>query len=397
MPTFRYQAYTADGKPVRGRREGPGRKAVREQLLSEGIFVRDLQPVTAGRRRGFSPSVRSVLYRELSALLRAGLPLDRALELLAEHPELAADGDALPAVRDRVREGGDLSTSLQAQLPGLREEEAAVLAAGEAAGTLASVAGELADTLEIEAELQDQARTALVYPIVISVLAVAVLGVMVGFLLPTYETMLGDAGQNLPLLTRSLLAAGRWVRSVPGLLLLVLGCAGAVVGVKRLRASTSDRYAEVRFRIPGLGPVNSSRVRARFARTLALLLEGGVPLPQAVEAAGRATGVRWLAEKCEVAAERISNGQRVGEAVAMIPVLQQDLPGWIRAGEASGDLPDLLRHAALGHERSWRRGLDRLLALLEPALIVGVGMLILLVALAVLLPMLRMNQMLTAP
>lgn len=397
MPTFRYQAYTTEGKAVRGRKEGPSRKAVRERLHAEGLLVREIQPVGAGRRKGVSPAVRAILYRELSALLHAGLPLDRALEILAEHPDLAAEEDALPAVRDRVREGGEFSESLKAQLPGLREAEAAVLAAGEAAGTLSVVTGELADALEIESDLQDQARTALVYPAVITVLALVILGVMVGVLLPTYEQMLGEVNVSLPLITRFLLGAGRWARSVPGLLMIFAVLAGGVYGVRRLRNSSSGVWAELRFRVPVFGAVGSSRVRARFARTLALLLEGGVPVPQAVEAAGRATGSLWLGAKCRVAAEEISQGLRVAEAVARIPILQQDLPGWIRAGEASGDLPDLLRHAALGHERSWKRGLDRLLALLEPLLIIAVGILILLVALAVLLPMLRMNQVLTAP
>lgn len=395
MPTFRYQAYTTEGKSVKGRREGPSRKAVRELLLEEGILVRDIQSVTSGRVKQVSPSLRAVLYRELSALISAGLPLDRALEILAEHPELSAGGDALPAVRDRVREGDDFSGSLKAQVPGVSEEEAAVLAAGEAAGTLPLVAAELADSLEIESELQEQARTALVYPAVITVLALVILGVMVGYLLPTYENMLGDVDVELPLLTRVLLGAGRWIRSLPGILVLALIVAGMVIGVRRVRASTSDRVAELRFRIPVLGDVLSSRVRARFARTLALLLEGGVPVPTAVESAGRSTGNPWLSKKCMAAAEQISQGSRVAEAVSQVPVLQQDLPGWIRAGEVSGDLPNLLRHAALGHERSWKRGLNRLLALLEPALIIAVGLLILLVALAVLLPMLRMNQLLT--
>jgi len=397
MPTFRYQAYTSEGKAVKGRKEGPSRKAVRELLLSEGVLVRDIQPVTASRAKKSSLSLRSILYRELSALLKAGLPLDRTLEILAEHPELAADGDVLPAVRDRVREGAELSESLKTHLPGLREEEAAVLAAGEAAGTLSTVSSDLADLLEIEAELQDQARTALVYPAIITGLAMLVLAVIVGYLLPTYESMLGDANVELPFLTRFLLGFGRWMRSIPGILLGAALISCLVIGWKKLKASTSDKLAELFFHLPAFGAVLSSRVRARFARTLALLLEGGVPVPQAVEGAGKATGSHWLATKCTLAAEDISQGKRIAEAVSEVPILQEDLPGWIRAGEASGDLPDLLRHAASGHERSWKRGVDRLLSLLEPVLIIAVGILILLVALAVLLPMLRMNQMLTAP
>ena len=133
-------------------------------------------------------------------------------------------------------------------------------------------------------------------------------------------------------------------------------------------------------------------MRARFCRTLALLLEGGVPVPEGVRVAGRATGSVFLAARCGEAAERILQGARVAEALALVPVLGEDLPGWVRAGEASGDLSGLLRHAARSHQRAWDRGLGRTLSLLEPLLIVAVGILILITALAVLLPILRVNQ-----
>ena len=139
MPTFSYQAYTAEGRQRKGRREGLNVKEVREQLLREGLYAREVRALRGAGRGSFGAGTRSVLYRELGALLRAGLPLDRSLEILADNPELGAGAEALSAVRDEVREGRDLSLALRSHLPGLREDEAAVVSAGARAGPVAGI------------------------------------------------------------------------------------------------------------------------------------------------------------------------------------------------------------------------------------------------------------------
>ncbi len=393
MPTFRYQGYTAGGQARKGRVEALNAKEARERLIAEGVFPKEVSPV--GRGGKFDAGRRSVLYRELGALLQAGLPLDRALRLLSENPELAAGAETLASVGDQIKEGVDFSEVLARQLRGAREDEIAVLGAGEAAGRLPQVCMELADHLEEEAGVGDQIRTALVYPAVISLVALAVLGVLVGFLLPAYDQLLAGVGQELPALTRGVLALGRGVRhplGVGGLLLILLLLARGIAGLRRRPGGLiSLRW----YRLPVLGPALGALARARFARTLALLLEGGIPLHRALETAGKATGAPGLAAACARAARRVSQGERLAEVLMAVPVLREDLPGWAMAGEASGDLSGLFRHAARGHQRAWDRNLRRLLALLEPLLIVMVGMLILWVALAVLLPMLRLNRGLT--
>lgn len=390
MPTFRYQGYTAGGQTRRGRVEALNVKEARERLIEEGVFPKEVRPVGQGER--FDAARRSVLYRELGALLEAGLPLDRALRLLSENPELAAGAETLASVGDQIKEGVDFSEVLGRQVQGAREDEVAVLAAGEAAGRLPRVCLELADHLEEEAGVGDQIRTALVYPAVISLVALLVLGVLVGFLLPAYDQLLAGVGQELPALTRGVLALGQGLRhplGAGGVLLILLGLWRGVTALcRRPGGLITLRW----YRLPVLGPALGSLARARFARTLALLLEGGIPLHRALETAGRATGVAGLGAACAAAAKRVSQGERLTAVLTDIPVLREDLPGWARAGEASGDVSGLFRHAARGHQRAWDRNLRRVLALLEPLLIVSVGLLILLVALAVLLPMLRLNR-----
>lgn len=390
MPTYRYVAYTEKGEHRRGRVEGLNPKDVREQLLRRGLYAREVKGVR-GANTKLSAARRAVMYRELSSMLTAGLPLEQALEILSERAG-AGGGDVLPDVRDRIREGVAFSEALAARIPEVRGREEAVLAAGEASGGLDRVTEELAETLEEESALAEEVRSALTYPAVVCALAVVVLGVMVGVLLPVYERLLSGLDRDLPALTRGILALGRGARHPVGWVGLGVGTALAGFGVHRARRRPGGVFPRYRFEAPVAGGLFRSLARTRFARTLALLLEGGVGLPEALRTAGRATGSTWLGTWCLEAAERVSHGERLAAILGRAPVLGEELPGWVRAGESSGNLAPLLRHAARASQREWERRMRRAMGLLEPLLILLVGGLILLVALAVLLPMLRLNQ-----
>ena len=392
MPTFRYQGYAADGKSRKGRMEALDPKSVREQLRQQDIFVKQLHQVSAGRKRGSSVRMRSILYRELAALLKAGLPLDRCLMLLGDNPELGQDGDALAAVRDAVREGAGLSDAMATHLQGLREHERAVLESGEQTGAMAAVCNELADVLEEEADISERIRATLAYPLVVVGLALVAMGIVIWVLLPTYGRLLRSLNQELPALTKAMLFLGDASRHPVGVGVLLLLVAAAIFLVRRIQKGTWNGWDRIRFRLPVIGPCLSTLVRVRFARTFALLFEGGVSVHRAFRIAGAATGSAMIEEACDTRASTIEQGGRIADAVRGVPYLNVDLPGWLEAAEAGGDIPGMLRHAARGHQRSWERKVNRALSLLEPLLIVAVGILILLVALSVLQPMLKINQ-----
>ncbi len=394
MPTYRFQAYTAAGQSRRGRREAPTAKALREQLLAEGLYPRELHAVGGGSR--LSAAQRALLYRELAALLDAGIPLDRSLQLLAEGAAVEAAAEPLARVRDEVREGRRLSQALKESAMGIRGDEEAVLLAGESSGTLAKVCVSLADLLERESEVGEQLKSALTYPLLVCVLAGGVLALVVGFLLPVYEKLLGGLGKDLPLLTEAVLSFGRALRHPLGFTLAMLPLAGLAWLIWKLIREPEQILPRKRFSLPFLGGLFAAMSRARFARTLSLLLEGGVRLPEAVEISGRATGSPWLTDLANALAERIRQGARIGEGLQDVPVLGTELSGWMKAGEQTGTLHELLLHAARAEERAWDRGVKRSLSLIEPLLIVGVGVMILVVALAILLPMLRINSQLSS-
>ncbi len=400
MKTYAYTGYDAAGRSMRGMVEADTRKEAREQLVEQGVWVDSLQEASAppaGRgvpwRSAFPNEHRAVFYRELGSLLQAGVALVPALDLVIAAPETGSARTRLAGVRDRVREGDALSRALSEAIPRLPAFETAVLRAGETVGTMDRLLHQLADVLDEQQRVTDRIGTALVYPLVVAGLALAIALVVVGLLLPSLQDMLRDTAPALPWPTRVLLAAGDWgLPGIGGLLLLAGG--GGWLAVRRIRRSAAgaERLDRLSVRVPVVGSLRRTLIRLRFARTLSLLLNGGVEVVEAVTLAAEATGSPWVRRLAPASAEAIRRGDSIASAVSRMPPLGSALPGWIRAGEASGQLPRLLDRAADQFQRRWDRRVDRALALLEPALILAVGAAVLFLALAVLLPILSLNE-----
>lgn len=367
-------------------------KAAREKLASGGILAERIG-VTARPRR-FKPEWRASAYRELGALLTAGIPMVRALDLLIQSSPTFFTG-LLGAVRDRVREGAGLADSLRgagAQLTGF---ECAVIEAGERAGTLAPILTRLADFLEDQEQLRERVQRALIYPAIVVAVGLCVAVVMLGVLVPRAESLLAGSGRPLPALTRGMLAVGKVVGHW-GWLGLTLAVAGAVYARRALAHSeTAQRWDRRLFSIPVWGAGYRVLSSLRFSRTMAILLRGGVSLVDAIALSGAATGSRWVAALSVREAEAVRHGARLSDAVRRIGPLEESLAGWIRIGEETGDLAGLLEHAGNRFADHWNRYISRSLALLEPALLLVIGSFVLLVTLAVLLPVLSLANSIT--
>lgn len=399
MKTFEYRGFETTGRACRGLVEADGPKDAREKLAARGILVERIRTATTARpslRRwptDFGLSSRAVVYRELSALVRAGLPLAGALDVLIEAPELGDDRTRLAGIRDRIREGASLAHSLAQASPRVTAFEHAAVEVGERAGTLDEVLERLAGFLEEQELLRDRVQAALFYPAIVLGLGIMVAILMLGLMIPRVGRLLAEANIPLPMITRLTIGAGRWT----GLLLLPLVIAAAAGwGLYRWRAAgdpglrlRTDRFL---FRLPLWGRGYALLVNLRFARTLAMLLKGGVPLVDGVGLAGRATGSAWVERLAEEAADEVRHGKSLADAVRLVPPLGASLPGWIQAGEASGRLEDLLESAAARCQHQWETLISRRLAVLEPLLILIVGAFVLLVSLSILLPLLSLNR-----
>ncbi len=395
MTTWRYRGYrTSDGRCVCGRIEADSVKHARERLVEQNILPDRVEPLAEGRgaagrwRRG---NERAGVYRELGALLGAGLPMMAALDSLVESAEWAAVAPALAGVRDRIREGASPADAFEAS--GVTPLEVSLLRAGQRAGEIAAVFTKLADLLEEEAAIRERVRSALLYPAIVSTAALLIAAGVFLWLLPAFARMFEESRVTLPPLTRAVIAIGRASSAAFGPAVLAVVAVGWAIR-RRWGRSPRCRAALERWvwQLPWVGPAREALVGLRFARTLALLLRGGIPMIEALELSANACGSARVASAMPAEVERVRHGGRLPEAIRNVEPLRRMLAAWVEAGEQCGDLPAMLEIAAARCEQVWNRRLTRGLALIEPALILLLGALVFLLALAILQPILALHR-----
>jgi len=345
------------------------------------------------RRIRFPAFQRAVFYHELSALLGAGIPMVRALEMLLRSPDLGDGAVLLAGVRDAVREGRSLAASLAEASESFTPFERAIIQVAERSGAVDLMLERLATFLEEQEGLRERVQGALIYPAIVVTVGICVAILMLGLLLPRAGAIFPDQQADMPALTVFMMGLGsflmRW-----GLLVVALVAIAAVALRRRIRRDEEFRRSLNRrvFGIPLVGRGYGILVGLRFSRTLSILLQGGVSAVEALELAGEATGSSWMREIAATEAESVRHGSSLSDAVSRMPPLADTLPGWIQVGEASGGLARLLESAGERYQVRWDRYISRALSFLEPVLILAIGSFVLLITLAVLLPVLSLTQ-----
>jgi type II secretory pathway component PulF len=378
MPVFVYRAATADGGMARGVEQAASSVALERALAARGLFPLEvrLAEERAPRRRGGPTSRRQDVtgaLRYLATLLGAGFPLDRALAAVTSVAARQDVADALAAVRERVRGGAQLADAF-AEHPGIFPRLAVGMTrAGERGGQLADAIERLATQLEREQALRSRIAAALTYPAVLAVAGVLVLGVLLGYVLPRFADLLADAGAALPRSTALLLAAadaaGRWWPVAAGACVVVIGAATSA-----LRTDAGRRRAhELMLRVPVLGPLRACAASARLARTLGTLLGAGLPVMAALEIAASGLADEAVAAEVRRAREEVRAGGRLAAALGRWRTFPALLIQMMEVGEEGGRLPEMLERAAAALEHQLERGLDRLVRLAEPLMILVLG------------------------
>jgi general secretion pathway protein F len=379
MPAFAYRAVTAAGVFRVGTLEASSEKDALERIHQLG-----LTPIEASRTRSApqlsAPAAGAAARRaminavgELAVLLGAGLPLDRALAINLENASHPAVKAALAAVLKRVKEGAPLSEALR-EAKGLFPPMAAAMAeAGEANGRLDSSLARLAETLDRGEALRQAVTSALVYPVLLMVLAISVILMMLLFVVPQFEGLFADQQAHLPFATRAVLGASHLVRSYGWAGLAVLAAAG-FLGWRWFQQPAARQVLDrVMLDTPHVGALVRGAATARFARVLGSLVEGGVPLPTALGIAKRSLGNSVM----EAAVARVAEGLKEGGALAR-PLADSGLfpamaISFLRTGEETAQLPLMLTRLADVLDRDTRTALDRLIALLTPLITVVMG------------------------
>ncbi len=391
MKTFDYKGYNAKGQVQKGLVEALSIKDAREKLAATGILAERL--TATGRQLRLSTATRSVIYRELSALLDAGLPLVDALEILVSSPEVQDARLGLAGIRDRVREGASLAASFAEASSSVTSFETSIIEAAERSATVAEVLARLADFLDEQEELRQSVQSALVYPIIVILVGVCVAILMLGVLIPRTRDLLSSGQGELPLLTTIMMAVGQAVMHW-GMPVLIMIAISVYIFRRRLKSNVvmQCRWDKRLFKLPVIGRGYKLLVNERFCRTMAILLDGGVSLIDSLIIAGRATGSVWVTALALDESEKIRHGDKLSSALERIPPMAEFLPGWVRVGEAGGGMARLLSSASQRYGLQWRRFLKLHLSFLEPLIILLIGGFVLLITLAVLLPILNISK-----
>jgi len=403
MTSFRYKAMTAGGSVVTGTLEAPSEAAAVQQIRSLGHYpISAANLETAGWRQWLNreikfsrkPSQRdlAIATQELATLLHAGLELDRALTILLSLGEIERLREPLSAVQQRVRGGSSLADALAAH-SAFPKLYVSMVRAGELGGNLEPTLRRLADYLARTAAIREAIGSALVYPLILLCTAGLSICVILIFVLPEFKPLFEEAGKSLPFATRVVMAVGDFLASWWWALLALI--AAAAYGFKRAleRPEFRRRWDAFKLKLPLLGTLFRKMEIERFARTLGTLLGNGVALPTALGMSAETLSNSILAQAVRQTASGLREGEGLAQRLARTQVFPAVALDFMRVGEETGKLDEMLLRQADLYERSVKHTVDRLLALLVPVLTILLGMMVAGLIASILVAILSINDL----
>lgn len=401
MPTYRYLAVHHDGRRQRDILQADSERQARQILRDRGLFPRRLEAVRdqnasphAKRRGRLDTASLTLLTRQLATLIEAGIPISNALDALTRQAERPRERALLLAVGNRVREGHSLADSLRPHST-FDLLYCSLVAAGERAGRLAMVLERLADYLERVQAQRQKARTALIYPLVLAGVCLAVVIALMSYVVPQLAAQFERSNIELPLLTRLMISLSELVVTVgPWLVAGVALCLPLVIRLLR-RPSVRDRLDALLLRLPRIGELIRLLDTGRLTRTLAILVRSGIALLDALRVSRDTLSNRQMRASVDLLCLRVEAGISLHRAMEETRRFSPSLMHMVASGEASGTLDDMLERIADTQENTFNRRVDMALALLEPLMILFMGGIVLTIVLAILLPVMRLNTAIT--
>lgn len=400
---FRYKAATPDGSVSDGVLTGESREHIVCQLRALNqipIRIDEAKPEKQARtfrlrsaRSKITEQQVADVTRELGTLMRAGMPLDRALGILATLAANDPMGEVVSDLRESVKQGRSLAAAIEAHPRVFSHFYVNLLRAGESGGALETVLERLADHLDKNIEIKNEIKSALVYPVVLIGVAVISIFILLGYVVPQFSEMFENVGQALPLSTRITIGTGEFLRDW-GWLLAVSAVLGVMV-LKRQLNNPKQAYGwhQRMLSTPIVGELVLKIEVARFARTLATLLQNGITLLKALTIVGNTMSNRVLATGLERVVSGLREGQSLADPLAEATQFPAFAVHMIKVGEESGNLPEILLQVANTYDRDTQVTLKRALALLEPVLILVLGAIIAAVIISILVAILGINEL----
>ena len=404
MPAFRYEAVDAVGSTTKGVLNADSARSARADLRAQGLLPITVEAIAqqtdaAGnpQRRRFGERLSTIeialFTRQLASLLEASLPLEQALTALLEQAERTYQRDLIASIRSDVMGGASLSGALASHPRDFADIYRALVASGEQIGQLSQVLSRLADYIERRNALVQKVKLAFTYPAIVTVVAFVIVIFLLTYVVPQIVAVFANTKQRLPLLTVLMLATSDFVRNYGWMVLLAIiaGAYGWRTALKN--PATRMRWHTWLLRAPLYGKFERSLNTARFASTLAITTGSGVPILKALQTSRDTLSNLAMQQQVDIAAASVREGVGLARALALHKHFPPMLIHMIRAGEATGELPAMLDRAASAQEQDLERRAMTIAGLLEPALILAMGVVVLLIVLAVLMPIIEINQL----
>ncbi len=402
MAAFEYTALDAAGKERRGVLEGDSARQIRQLLREQSLLpvtVAEVNDAPPPKALSFSFANRigssdlALLTRQLSTLVRSGIPLEEALLAVSQQSEKARVRSVVAGVRARVMEGRTLAEGLAAFPTVFPEIYRATVSAGEQSGHLDAVLERMADYTENRQVLEQKIKNAMIYPVLLTVVCLGIVGLLLGYVVPEVVRVFEAGDRPLPILTRILITASDFLRAWWWLLAIVV--AGAIFGFRRWIRNPAAKLAwdGLKLRMPLIGRITRGNNAARFARTLSILTASSVPVLDALRIAAGVVTNTPMRRAVEDAAVKVREGAPIARSIGASKLFPPMLVHLVSSGETSGELEAMLERAATNQERELDGVVNTAVGILGPVMILLMGGFVFVIVVALLLPIFQLNQL----
>ena len=410
MAAFEYQAVDSRGKTKKGVIEGDTARQVRGLLRDQGLMATEVTATLAKNKNsnaksGFSArfsqasggkistSELALITRQLATLVESGLPLEESLMAVGEQCEKNRIKSMIMGVRTKVTEGYGLSESMAEYPKVFNRLYRAMVAAGEKSGHLDKVLNRLADYTEQRQQMHSQLIQALVYPIIMTVVAMAVIAILLTAVVPKIVGQFEHMGENLPATTQFLIASSDFLRDYGLVLLLVFAALTFVIAQLLKKPHIEFAFHRYLLRIPGIGKVAKGINTARFARTLSILTASAVPLLESMRISGEVLDNLYIKQQVKLSTDKVREGSSLRVSLEQTKLFPPMMLHMIASGEKSGKLEHMLGRAADNQDKEFESLVSISLKAFEPALMVSMAGVVLFIVMAILQPILQLNSL----